>query len=476
MRSLLLLFTLIPFFMQAQECNCKSSFDWLKTTFEENDAGAPMVLEEKGIASYNEFCDSVRNIAGTINNHVECVSLLNDWTKFFRKGHVGISYSRPKAKSNKDAKSEIKDYNAETYSVDTIELFQKLRNGQQEYGLVGVWDLRYYSVAIVPDTINPKRSYVGVVLKTSKPEWKPGQIKVEFFETDSGNFVNYYMADHSLVKGDYEYSNAKLRTANTHWTRSADYLPENEREQLSLYYTREPLLKKLNDETVLLKLPSFNYTYRKAINELVEKNEKLLNSTKNLIIDLRGNGGGSDNSYSKVLPYIYTNPIKINSLEFRATPLSYASYKQLSKRSLFFRLYFHFNLRKKFKKNMGSYFNRFDDSIKIIDRFEPKEYPRNVYMIVDKDCASSTEQLVLYAEQSSKTTIVGERTFGAIDVSNIVSTKFPNNKYELYYATSRSLRMKYRKIDDIGIDPEITIPDNVPKYKWIQYVEENIIK
>jgi hypothetical protein len=476
MKKLLLLIILFPYYTQAQECDCKSSFNWLKTTFAENDAGFPMIIEEKGMAAYNKHNDSIENLAGQANNHLECVDLLNNWTKFFRKGHVGIAYSRPKAKSNKDAKPEIKDYNAETYSVDTIDLFQKLRSGEQEYGLVGVWNLRYYSVAIVPDTINPERSYVGVVLETSRSEWKPGQVKVEFFETDSGNFVNYYMADHSLVKGDYEYSIAELRTANTYWTRSADYLPENEQEQLSVYIAREPLLKELNDETVLLKLPSFEYTYRKVINELVEKNEELLSSTKNLIIDLRGNGGGSDNSYSKVLPYIYTNPIKLHSLEFRATPLSYASYKQLSKRSLFFRLYFHFNLRKKFKKNMGSYFNRFDDSIKIIDRFEPKEYPRNVYMIVDKDCASSTEQLVLYAEQSSKTTIVGERTFGAIDVSNLVSTKFPNNKYELYYATSRSLRMKYRKIDDIGIDPEITIPETVPKYKWIKYVQDELIK
>lgn len=476
MKKLLIFFTLIPLFIQAQDCDCRSSFNWLKTTFENNDAGYPMVIEEKGIDVYNKFSDSVANVSDNITNDGDCVELLNEWAHFFRKGHVGVSYAANASKNDKESNNEVKNYNPKTYVIDTIKLFNQLRQQNSSYGIVGVWEQRSYTMAIVPDTIDSKRDYVGIVLSTSKPEWKLGQVKAEFFNTDSGNYVNYYMSDRSLVKGDYEYSTENLRTARFYWTRSAEYVPSTDQEQFSIYSTREPLFKQINDETVLLRVPSFEYTNRKKINELLTENAQFLDSAKYFIIDLRGNGGGSDNSFSRILPYIYTNPIKLHSVEIRATPLTYASYKEMTKRSFVFRLYFALSLKKKFKKNMGSYFNLFKDSIMIKDHLKPREYPQKVFVVVDEDCASSTEQFILNAEQSSKTTIIGKRTYGAIDVSNIVNTDFPNNKYRLYYAASRSLRMSSRKIDDIGIEPDITIPDSIPKYKWLEYIEENMLK
>jgi hypothetical protein len=44
--------------------------------------------------------------------------------------------------------------------------------------------------------------------------------------------------------------------------------------------------------------------------------------TENLIIDLQNNGEGSDFSYEKLLPIIYTTSISKIGIEFLSTPLN----------------------------------------------------------------------------------------------------------------------------------------------------------
>jgi len=49
--SLLFLFFITPFSF-SQNCNCDSTFTWLKETFENNDAGFQYAIDQKGIATY----------------------------------------------------------------------------------------------------------------------------------------------------------------------------------------------------------------------------------------------------------------------------------------------------------------------------------------------------------------------------------------------------------------------------------------
>lgn len=51
-------------------------------------------------------------------------------------------------------------------------------------------------------------------------------------------------------------------------------------------------------------------------------NMQTITKTENLIIDLQNNGGGSDGSYEKLIPLIYTNPIRIVGMELLSTPLN----------------------------------------------------------------------------------------------------------------------------------------------------------
>ncbi|MFM7978480.1 MAG: S41 family peptidase, partial [Candidatus Fonsibacter sp.] len=78
----------------------------------------------------------------------------------------------------------------------------------------------------------------------------------------------------------------------------------------------------MNDNTAILRIPSFSHSEKKLIDSVIDANRNIILSTENLIIDLRYNGGGSDESFEKLLPIIYTNPIRTVGVELLSTPLN----------------------------------------------------------------------------------------------------------------------------------------------------------
>ena len=64
--------------------------------------------------------------------------------------------------------------------------------------------------------------------------------------------------------------------------------------------------------TALLTIKTGNLDYKIDLDTLIENNKSKLDITEHLIIDLRGNSGGGDDTYSNVIPFLYTNPIITN--------------------------------------------------------------------------------------------------------------------------------------------------------------------
>ncbi|WP_260259407.1 hypothetical protein [Elizabethkingia meningoseptica] len=85
------LFSVLSFAQEKQEkCNCEQNFQWVKKTFEENDAGFQYALEQKGKDAYqanNERILIKVKKAKTLN---ECTPVLYEWLTFFRSGHINI--------------------------------------------------------------------------------------------------------------------------------------------------------------------------------------------------------------------------------------------------------------------------------------------------------------------------------------------------------------------------------------------------
>jgi transglutaminase-like putative cysteine protease len=94
-------------------------------------------------------------------------------------------------------------------------------------------------------------------------------------------------------------------------------------------------------------------------------------------------------------------------------------------------------------------------------------YPALVGIIVDKKCASTTEQFLLAAKQSKKTVFFGENSGGILDYANMHFLDFPCYDWKLGYATSRTMRLPDMPVDNIGVSPDIRI--NEREKDWVAF-------
>lgn len=99
-------------------------------------------------------------------------------------------------------------------------------------------------------------------------------------------------------------------------------------------------------------------------------------------------------------------------------------------------------------------------------------YPKNVGIIINKNCGSTTEQFLLAAKQSKKVKLFGNTTAGVLDISNLNSVKSPCNEFELWYGTSKSLRIPNMAIDDKGVQPDYYFDKTIKPYEWIDMTIE----
>lgn len=218
-------------------------------------------------------------------------------------------------------------------------------------------------------------------------------------------------------------------------------------------------IKILDAKTVLLRFPSFEWGEKKNIDSLLQAYDQQLKKLPNWIIDLRGNDGGTDYAFAGLMPFIYTNPIKIKPDEFLS---SNGNIKILTE-----------NLKdnelpqtgKDFIANviklMNQHPNQFvNPSGK--DSFEIKldkvyKYPTKVAVLIDRNTASSAESFLLRAMQSTKVKVYGENSAGMLDYNNTQYFDIPCKDFNLVIPIGRSKRLPENPIDNIGVKPNIRI-------------------
>lgn len=199
---------------------------------------------------------------------------------------------------------------------------------------------------------------------------------------------------------------------------------------------------------------------------MFQANNVLLNSTSNLILDLRDNGGGSDDSWSGLIPYLYTQPIKSIGVDLLATETTISAYKRLLQNE---------KLSKQTVADINSKIARMEQAKgqwitgnkdEIDSSYTPKSFPKKILILINRWCGSSTEEFLLAAKQSSKVILAGENTIGNLDYSNVVKVPFSCYPYSLLYATTRSRRLNiHQGIDNIGIAPEYHLSESMD---WIK--------
>jgi hypothetical protein len=477
----ILLFILIitTYSSNAQKCSCEDDFYWLKKTFEENDAGFKYVIDKKGLTEYQNHNAIFSKKVKKIQDLNDCRNVLFDWLLFFRPAHLSLSVNQEYANKLVSKTNTGTAEKWEKVEIKEEELKNKLSKVSQP-SFEGIWVTAPYTIGV----IKRNDEYIGYVLEAKGTKWEQYQVKFKIKENvDKTYSAVYYMGDYSAQKfNEVKFiGNNFLKIGFISLQR---VFPANieENQDITRYVesviTQKAFVKEISKQTVLLRIPSFNYSNKKTIDSVLLANNKLILSKENLIIDLRNNGGGSDASFEKIIPYLYTNPIRTVGVEYLSTvqnnkrmvdfmedPDWSAEDKQWAKNGL-----------EKLNANIGKFVNLEE---KPVDEFKLGiiyDNPKNVAIIINKNNASTTEQFLLAAKQSKKVKFFGTTTEGVLDISNMYFIDSPCKDLKLGYSLTKSLRIPDMEIDGKGIQPDYYIDKTIPDYEWVKFTESILIK
>ena len=229
----------------------------------------------------------------------------------------------------------------------------------------------------------------------------------------------------------------------------------------------------LDQDNYLLTIPDFAQEVG-SIDSILKRDSLKIYTSRNLIIDLRDNRGGTVRSYQSLLPLIYTNPIlgirgKVLVSDdllktYKDALLDAVRSKQPDSTEIK-------ELQKDVKEMEAAKGKFIDDSNGDTIRFDKVlESPQNVAVITNYACQSAAEMMLLDFKQSKKVKLFGERTFGAVDYLNGTTITTPSGKYAFTVATAkRTIPKGSKKIDGIGIEPDVPIADSDPD--WVAFVK-----
>ncbi len=224
-------------------------------------------------------------------------------------------------------------------------------------------------------------------------------------------------------------------------------------------------IEKINDDTLFMTLTDFDDP--DAIIQLIEQNEQLLNETKNLIIDVRINYGGSDGAFYKLLSYLFPEGetlIDLNEdyeMEYNCTPLNVETMvadinetlEQIEDQRMKETLQ---QLAQTLEENKGKGFVDFgtDTSVNLTGN----RFPESIVVLADTYCGSAGDIFIEIVKMSPKVTVIGRPTAGLNDYANLTIKKW-NDRFELWYPVSRLKRIDRGKgMTGIGIHPDVYIP------------------
>jgi hypothetical protein len=307
----------------------------------------------------------------------------------------------------------------------------------------------------------PLHDYVGVLLESRISTWKKGMLKFEGkLVNDSLLFGLLYLRNHR-PKREYFGLNDNNNKISGDWRREGSVKPPGG--PLNTPGANPPPIsaKTISPNTLYIKIRTFDTDYKPMLDSALKANESLLNTLPNLVLDLRDNGGGSDDLWQPLIPYLYTNPIRFTGVDILATPITIAGWKKyLEDENI--SAGNRADITSKIaamEKAKGEWVNIGEDQVD--SSMQQKAFPQKIVILINKWCGSSTEEFLLAAKQSTKVILAGETTIGNLDYSNVVETAFSCFPYTLRYASTRSRRLNDNKgIDNIGIAPRYPIAEN----------------
>ncbi|MEL7160556.1 MAG: peptidase S41, partial [Bacteroidota bacterium] len=284
MRHLLFVFLgLFSWGLLAQECDCASTFAWVKTTFTINDAGYAYAVEQKGEKALAGVTADVERRVATVTDRSACQQIIEEWLRFFRNGHLNIRSLGNSTSSGEPASEAVIQVSFADWERRPLTevAFKKYLDGKEEPGYEGIWTSGAYAIAVKREG----EDYVGSILRADGVYWQQDQVKLKISPAGEGMAASYYMRDHSEERftdvsllGNNQLEMGFINLKRTYPVR--EELPE-----VAEYYramsARKPYFVQLDERTTMLRIPSFSGSEKPVIDSVINANRDRITSTEN---------------------------------------------------------------------------------------------------------------------------------------------------------------------------------------------------
>jgi hypothetical protein len=461
----------------AQTCSCADVLKQVIWKTENDYAGYIHKVKEKDSTQYVRLKKQLRDEAAnaTFKN---CYDLLEEYVEFFHDGHLYVGEFPSKQPDS--LINTVKHY-AVPSNYEAI-----LNKTKKKDSIEGIWrTANNVQIAVIRAGEN---KFYGVIQKANAARWEPGMVKLEIEKVGNNKYnVAYYRNDFAKVHFAGEQISKNTVFAFGVY-RFAKVFPVNpEVQYIDANDPELPTIKPLDKDNLLLTIPSALIDGR-YLDSILVKNLTLIESTPNLIIDVRSNGGGNyiwGDIYELANTFTKEKPKTSNEDDFLLLAseddakyiYNLGAYYRQKKDSAAIKYYD--NTVARIRSNIGkivgfSFYSAGPDTA------TKKIYanPKRIAVIIDKAVASAGEAFIIgLKEKSNKVTLYGANTFGMIDYMNVNTLSIGDKSCDWYYfgyPTFFSKDIKMKPMNPTGIKPDVYVPANTPD--WIEWVKNDLGK
>lgn len=445
----------------AQECDCRKKFDSVQVYLRKNYVGFIDKVTPVTQQTYAAMVAKLQLQAATIRGATHCLLLVNRYLRFFKDQHLTLHIGY-------------------TPIVEKITLSQLQLDQLQKQPITtvaGIYEADHlYKIALVK---NPRglRSYAAVILESSVPDWKPGEVIFELAASGTDKFDVISYQQHRVDFDTVTINKQRDGLSALGWQRPGSTRPPVVRETPAFgdMPTAAFFFRQMNDSTGYLRIGSFDATDYYQVDSVLNANDEYLRKNTNLVIDVRDNGAGTDKLTERLRPLLYTQPVRIIGSDFYATPDNIKSWSHL--------------LDEQAGKLPDEYLEQLRNMIHQGDGLQgrlvsmgpdenmilpsPLPVPAKVAVIINGKCSNTAEQFLLEAVQSKKVKMFGTSSAGALDYANVNVVKYTMPDFSIDYPVTRSRRVAMGQgIDNKGVQPEVKLDFRSPG--WLEEIVKKL--
>ena len=437
------------------DCGCAQDFDFVVRYLERN---LPAYLQDVTAATrpaYEQLKRRLRHVAAQTPAPARCLPVLVAYVEFFRDQHTSIDLGAGGPSVNDKDSVAVRQFRASAPFQHT----ETVRLRPASFPSLAAIEGRYqtadsaYQVQIQPARTGV-RDYVGVIVRSRTPLWTVGQVKLELtrLPNQRGYRLIQYNRNHSAsYLGDVLQEQGYLR--GTSWQKlGAKPVPRP---------VASPLVyRSLTTATAYLRIPSFDGSLHAQLDSVYRRVAAA--PPQNLIIDVRGNGGGSDANVVPLVPLLYTSSFQDDQREEY-----YVTADNVARFAAYYR-----NMRRDSARYGATALQHFRTTLRWLQQAPSGQFmadptktlktftgvasrPERVVILYDRGCASSCETLLFWAKHSTKTTLGGENSGGYVGYGNVFSVPTPCLGFVL---TSTTLRLPNQiPYEAVGVAPDVPL-------------------